>query len=198
MFSHPCSSPHPSPPSPPHLFKNHPTILWSLCPRFSCHFSFPMLYCVCSFSHIPALFFAFLFNFLVPPLSYFCTALPPSCPAACLLCVCGAPPFLCLLPFHHFLFLPSFLFSFRCLFVRRWSQSLETPSPVRRAPVCAAVGPSAAQQPCGIPLVLLWGPLDLCAWSGRCALATASSTAAPARWQVELEEVEQGGRGFPN
>lgn len=145
IFSHLYPSPHPSP-SPPHsCFKTIPPFV-DLCALASpSTFSFTMPYCVCSFCLVPAFFFFPLFlsiSLFFSPLSYLCTASPPSCSAACLLFVCGAPPTFASFPSVFPSFLPpSFSTFFRCLSVRRWSQSSETPSPVRRAPVCAAVGP---------------------------------------------------------
>lgn len=139
------------------LFSNHPSICWSLCPRFSCDFSvYHALLCLfflpCSGLLLLLFFFCFSFQF-----SYFSSALLfMYCLTTVLFCCLPTlclwrPSYLCLLPFRLSLFPPSFLFSFRCLSVGRWSQSSETPSPVRRAPACAAVGPSAAQQPCATP-----------------------------------------------
>lgn len=162
-----------------------------------------MPYRVCSFCLVPALFFSCLFCFSFR-FSCFSSALLFMCCLSTVLFCClptlglwhlllPLPPSLPSLP----PFPPSFLLSFRCLFVGKWSQSSETPSPVRRAPVCGAVDPSAAQQLFATPHASLWGPLGHCVWSGRCASAMASSTVELARWQVVLEEeVEQQGQGL--
>lgn len=127
-----------------YTFSNHPSICWSLCPHFSCDFFiYPALMCLFFLHCSHFIILLFLWIFL---LSYLCTALPLSCSAACLLCVCGTPPTFASFPFPcPSFFPPSFPFFSRCLSVRRWSPSSETPSPVRRALVCAAVGPSAVQ-----------------------------------------------------
>lgn len=185
---------------PLHLFSNHLSICWSLRPRFSCSFLFTMptvsvLPC-CRLVLFVLLFLSiFLFSLRSP---IYVLPYHLSCSAACLLCVYGtsSPAFASFpLPsLPSFFFPPSFRTSFRCLSVRRWSQSSETPSPVKRALECAADGPWAAQQPCVTLPALLWGPLGPCAWSGRCGSATASCTAELARWQVELEgEPEERG-----
>lgn len=175
------------------LFSNQPSIRWSLCPRSSCDFFVHhALLCLfllpCSRLVFVLLFHSFLLFFLcssIYVLPYHCLVLLPA--------YFGSVASLLPLPPSRPSFpLPSLL-PFRCLSVGRWSQSSETPSPVRRPPGCGAVGPLAAQQPCATPHALLSAPLGPCAWSGRCASATGSSTVEPARWLVELEveEVEE-------
>lgn len=135
------------------LFSHRPSICWSLCLRFSCD-SF-VNHALLSCSLFWFFCFSFLFHFPFALLFMYCLTTVLFLVLLPAYFVSVAPLLPLPLPLPPFSSRPSFLLSsllflFRCLSVRRWSQSSETPSLVRKAPACGVGGPSAAQRPCAI------------------------------------------------